>query len=162
MRSFSPVTRTLTLLPGCVLLVVALAAGEIQAQAGGGISAASPAGQWKTIDDHTGKAKSIVAIREVNGELHGTIATLIDPPDPHPTCKLCSGALKDRPLVGLEILWGFRRDGDQWTGGRVLDPETGKIYQATLGLEEGGRKLKVRGFIGISLLGRTQYWIRTE
>jgi len=110
---------------------------------------ASPVGEWKTIDDKTGKVKSIVAIREDKGKLYGTIQTLFDPPTSHPTCYLCSGALKDRPLVGLQILWGFARNGEEWTGGEVLDPESGKIYHATLALEEGGAKLRLHGYIGI-------------
>jgi uncharacterized protein (DUF2147 family) len=131
----------------------------IEAVAG---SLSSPAGRWKTIDDVTGKAKSVVVIRTVNGELNGTIEKLFDPPVPHPTCYLCSGDLKDRPLVGLQVLWGFQHDGDAWTGGRVLDPESGKIYHASLTLEDGGRSLRLRGYIGVPLLGRTEHWIRIE
>jgi uncharacterized protein (DUF2147 family) len=123
---------------------------------------ASPVGRWKTVDDATGKVKSIVAIREENGELYGTIETLFDPPVPRPTCFLCSGALKDRPLVGLPVLWGFGQDGSQWSGGQVLDPESGKIYRASLALEDGGTKLRLRGYIGIPLLGRTEYWMRAQ
>jgi uncharacterized protein (DUF2147 family) len=120
----------------------------------------SPVGKWKTIDDKTGKVKSIVAIREQDGKLYGTIETLFDPPVPHPTCYLCSGAMKDQPLVGLQVLWGFHADGSQWSGGQVLDPETGKIYRASLALEDGGKMLRLRGYIGIPLLGRTEYWVR--
>jgi uncharacterized protein (DUF2147 family) len=122
----------------------------------------SPVGKWKTIDDKTGKAKSIVTIREQDGKLYGTIETLFDPPVPHPTCYLCSGAMKDQPLVGLQVLWGFHLDGSQWSGGQALDPETGKIYRASLALEDSGKKLRLHGYIGIPLLGRTEYWIRAE
>jgi uncharacterized protein (DUF2147 family) len=125
-------------------------------------SLASPVGQWKTIDDATGKAKSIVTIRQEGGELFGTIDTLFNPPVPHPTCYLCSGAMKDRPLVGLQILWGFKQDGSQWSGGQVLDPETGKIYRGSLALEDGGKKLRLHGYIGIPLFGRTQHWLRVK
>ncbi|MGA9063099.1 MAG: DUF2147 domain-containing protein [Terracidiphilus sp.] len=126
------------------------------------VSLASPAGRWKTIDEATGKVKSIVGIREKNGKLYGTIEALFDPPVPHPTCYLCSGAMKDRPLVGLQILWGFHLDGSQWTGGQVLDPESGKIYRAALTLEDGGKELRLHGYIGIPLLGRTEHWLRAE
>jgi uncharacterized protein (DUF2147 family) len=122
----------------------------------------SPVGRWKTVDDATGKVKSIVQIREENGKLYGTIEELFDPPVPHPTCYLCSGALKDRPLVGLQILSGFVQDGHQWSGGQVLDPESGKIYSASLALEDGGRKLRLRGYIGVPVLGRTEHWLRDE
>jgi uncharacterized protein (DUF2147 family) len=123
---------------------------------------ASPVGRWKTVDDSTGKAKSIVEIREENGKLVGTIEQLFDPPVPHPTCYLCSGDLKDRPLVGLQILSGFAPDGSQWSGGQVLDPESGKVYRATIVLEDGGKKLRLRGYIGIPVLGRTEHWLRDE
>ena len=132
----------------------------------------SPVGRWKTVDDYTGKVKSIVAIREENGKLYGTIEELFDPPVPHPTCYLCTGDLKDRPLVGLQILSGFMRDGDhqnggdqnggEWTGGQVLDPETGKIYRASISLEDGGKKLRLHGYFLITLLGRTEHWWRAE
>ncbi|MFZ1940615.1 MAG: DUF2147 domain-containing protein [Terracidiphilus sp.] len=124
--------------------------------------ASSPVGKWETFDDASGKMKSIVAIREKNGSLDGTIVTLFNPPVPQPTCYLCRGAKKDLPLVGLQVLWGFHADGDEWSGGQVLDPETGKIYRASLALEDGGRRLRLHGYIGIPLLGRTQYWVKAE
>jgi uncharacterized protein (DUF2147 family) len=123
---------------------------------------ASPVGRWKTVDDATGKVKSIVAIHEENGKLYGTIEELFDPPVPHPTCYLCTGDLKDRPLVGLRILWDFAPNGSQWTGGQVLDPETGKIYRASIALEDGGKKLRLHGYFLVTLLGRTEHWLRAE
>ncbi len=121
-----------------------------------------PVGRWKTIDDVTGKVKSIVVIREDNGKLYGTIAELFDPPVPHPTCYLCSGAMKDQPLAGLQVLWGFKRYGGEWSGGQVLDPESGRIYRASLALEDGGRKLRLHGYFLIPLFGRTEYWMRAD
>ena len=123
---------------------------------------ASPVGRWKTVDDATGKVKSIVAIREENGKLFGTIAALFDPPVPHPTCYLCRGDLKDRPLVGLQVLSGFAQVGSQWSGGQVLDPESGKIYSASLTLEDGGKKLRLHGYFHVPILGRTEHWMRTQ
>ncbi len=144
-----------------VLLVVPNRAGA-QAPNASNTSLASPVGRWKTVDDATGKAKSIVAIREEGGKLYGMIERLFDPPVPRPTCYLCKGAVKDRPLVGLQILWGFKQDGNQWSGGQVLDPESGRIYHASLALEDGGKKLRLHGYIGIPLLGRTEHWLRAE
>jgi uncharacterized protein (DUF2147 family) len=123
---------------------------------------ASPVGRWKTVDDATGKVKSIVQIREDNGKLYGTIETLFDPPVPRPTCYLCSGALKDRPLIGLQVLSGFVWQGGQWSGGQILDPETGKIYRASLALEDGGKLLRLHGYFFIPLLGRTEHWQRVK
>jgi uncharacterized protein (DUF2147 family) len=122
----------------------------------------SPVGRWKTVDDSTGKVKSIVAIREENGKLYGTIEELFDPPVPHPTCYLCTGDLKDRPLVGLRILWDFAPDDGQWSGGQVLDPETGRIYRASIALEDSGKKLRLHGYFLVTLLGRTEHWLRAE
>jgi uncharacterized protein (DUF2147 family) len=148
------------------LLVVAPIAFSLSASAqavpNSNAALASPVGRWKTVDDSTGKVKSIVAIREENGKLYGTIEELFDPPVPHPTCYLCTGDLKDRPLVGLQILSGFAQDGDQWSGGQVLDPETGKIYRASIALEDGGKKLRLHGYFLVTLLGRTEHWLRDE
>jgi len=122
----------------------------------------SPVGRWKTVDDSTGKVNSVVLIWEANGKLYGKIEKLIDPDprDPDPRCSRCEGGLKDRPIIGLQILWDLHRDGDQWSGGKVLDPDNGSKYKCYVEVEDGGQKLKVRGFIGFSVLGRTQYWVR--
>jgi len=122
----------------------------------------SPTGRWKTVDDVTGKPKSIVTIWEGNGKLYGKIEEVmnVDADNPKHICLHCEGDLKDKPLVGLRILWDMGKDGQQWSGGKILDPHNGKIYKCNLSLEEGGQKLKVRGFIGFSLLGRTQFWTR--
>jgi uncharacterized protein (DUF2147 family) len=155
-------------LVGCLLLsMLALPAGtpwqdaKIAAQTS---SRTSPLGRWKTVDDVTGKINSVVVIWEENGKLYGKIEKLVDPDpqDPDPRCVHCEGEMKDRPLMGLRILWGLWKDGDQWSGGKILDPDNGKTYKCYIAVEDGGKKLRVRGFIGFSLLGRTQYWLRDE
>jgi uncharacterized protein (DUF2147 family) len=122
----------------------------------------TPVGRWKTVDDSTNKVKSIVVIREENGKLNGKIEKLIDPDPqyPDPRCVRCDGDLRDRPVIGLRILWDLRKDGERWAGGRVLDPNNGKTYKCFVVVEEGGKKLRVRGFVGSTLIGRTQYWLR--
>lgn len=152
MMKLFPTFRAIVAVHAATLLLLLLASA---AHAQSGVN-----GRWRTIDDHTGKPKSIVQIREHDGTITGTIETLLNPSKPNPICDLCSGTKKNQPVVGLEILWGFHRDGAQWTGGQVLDPETGKVYSATITIEDGGKKLKLRGYIGISLIGRTQYWLR--
>jgi uncharacterized protein (DUF2147 family) len=124
----------------------------------------SPAGRWKTIDDETGKTKSIVVIREEKGKLYGVIEKVLDSdqPGPNPLCIHCEGDLKNKPENGLQIMWELKRDGNQWSGGQILDPHNGKIYRCNISLEDGGKKLKVRGYIGFALLGRTEYWLRME
>lgn len=127
-------------------------------------AALSPVGRWKTIDDETGKAKSIVAIREENGKLYGKIEKVLDSdqPGPNPLCLKCEGDLKNKPETGLQIMWDLKKDGDQWSGGQILDPHNGKVYRCNISVEDGGKKLKLRGYIGFALLGRTEYWLRVE
>jgi uncharacterized protein (DUF2147 family) len=122
----------------------------------------SPVGRWRTVDDATGKVKSVVMITLENGKLYGRVQKLVnpDPQDPTPTCKDCTGDQKGKPVIGLRILWDLQKDGDAWSGGTILDPANGKTYKCLLSVEDGGMKLKVRGFIGLALLGRTQYWFR--
>lgn len=129
-----------------------------------GAKTASPVGRWSTVDDATGKVTSVVVMWEENGKLYGKIEKLVnpDPQDPNPRCSRCQGEMKDKPVVGLRILWALRKDGHQWSGGKVLDPDNGKVYKCYIAMEDGGHKLKVRGFIGFSLFGRTQVWLRDE
>jgi uncharacterized protein (DUF2147 family) len=125
---------------------------------------ASPVGRWETIDDETGERKSIVAIWEQNGRFFGKIESLFRQPDedPDPVCDKCDGERKDQRIIGMTILWDLRKDGNEYSGGHILDPNNGRTYRCRIALEDGGAKLKVRGFIGFSLLGRTQYWYRVE
>lgn len=122
----------------------------------------TPVGRWKTFDENTGKATGIIKIRSVDGELQGWIAKILKTPEEGalPTCTLCEGELKDAPVQGMRFMWGLQQENDEWTGGQVVDPETGKIYHVKMALEDEGRKLEVRGYIGIPLLGRTQIWER--
>jgi uncharacterized protein (DUF2147 family) len=124
----------------------------------------SPAGLWKTIDDKTGKERSLVRISERNGAFEGRVEKIFDQPDDDPShlCKLCEGERKDKSVIGMNILWGLKKDGDRYVGGDILDPKNGKIYRAKIKLLDGGRKLEVRGFIGVSLFGRSQTWVREE
>lgn len=147
-----------TVLTGCLLLTAILSAAPALADD------ATPVGKWKTIDDATGKPKSIVAIWEQDGKLYGKVDKLLDPKpdDPNPVCKKCDGELKNKPILGLRMLWDMKKDGDKWTGGKILDPDNGKSYRCILTPIEGGKKLLVRGFIGMALLGRTQTWLREE
>jgi uncharacterized protein (DUF2147 family) len=124
----------------------------------------SPVGLWKTIDDETGKPKSLVRITETNGELSGKIEKLFREPseDQNPKCEKCEGANKDQPILGMTILTGLKKDGDSYGGGQVIDPKKGKTYKAKVTLTDGGKKLDMRGYIGTPLLGRTQTWVREQ
>lgn len=123
----------------------------------------SPVGVWKTIDDETGKPKSLVEISESNGVITGKVVKLFRKPedDQNPKCDKCSGDKKDKPIIGLEILWGMQKKNEtEWASGEIMDPKKGKTYSCKMEIIENGQKLKVRGFLGISLLGRTQVWER--
>ncbi|QDI04150.1 MULTISPECIES: DUF2147 domain-containing protein [Xanthomonas translucens group] len=123
----------------------------------------SPVGRWQTIDDETGKPKSIVQIEQAgNGTLSGKVVEILQSNHgPNPLCDKCDGAQKGKPIKGMTILWGLRPDGTAvWSGGSVLDPAKGKTYKAKITLSDGGKKLQMRGYIGIEALGRTQIWIR--
>jgi len=124
----------------------------------------SPVGLWKTVDDRSGEAKGLIRIRQTNGTFEGNIDKIFPKPgdDPAPKCEKCEGPLHNQPVLGLRFLWGFTKQGDEYQGGQILDPENGKVYQAKMKLLDGGKKLEVRGFIGFSLFGRSQTWIREE
>jgi uncharacterized protein (DUF2147 family) len=121
----------------------------------------SPVGTWKTIDDKTGEAKSIVQITEHDGVLEGKILVVLKSDQgPHPICKECDGKRHNQPIEGMNFMWGLTRDDDVWDGGKILDPKTGRVYKAKIQVINGGKNLKVRGYIGFALLGRTQIWHR--
>jgi uncharacterized protein (DUF2147 family) len=126
--------------------------------------ATSPVGRWTTIDDETKKPKSVIAIWEENGKLFGKIEKLFLEPNEKqdPVCDKCEGALKNQPILGMVIMRDLKKDDDEWSGGTILDPKNGKTYKCKIAVEDGGKKLKVRGYIGMSLLGRTQHWVRAE
>lgn len=123
---------------------------------------ASPAGNWRTFDDHTGKERGIVHIDDVGGVVTGRVVSTVDPADASKLCDKCDDDRRGQKLIGLEIIRGMRPDGDGWSDGRVLDPETGGIYRGKMHLEEGGQKLILRGYLGISLFGRSQTWLRAS
>jgi uncharacterized protein (DUF2147 family) len=124
---------------------------------------ASPVGLWKTIDDETGKVKSLVRITEVDGELQGKVEKVFSPPakDPNPLCDDCEGERKGKPAIGMTIMWSLKRSGDaEWSGGQILDPANGKIYRCKITVLEDGKKLQMRGYV--AFFYRTQIWVREE
>lgn len=124
------------------------------------IQAQSVTGKWKTIDDETGKAKSIVEISEKNGKMYGKVVEILtDKKDAK--CDKCSGADKGKPVKGLTIIKGLKKDGSEYSGGTITDPSSGKEYKCVIKLN-GTEKLDVRGYVGIQALGRTQTWVRVK
>ncbi len=124
---------------------------------------ASPVGLWTTISDADGKPTAVIEIRESAGELTGIVRELLVPADhADSVCEKCSGERHGRRIVGMEILRHMRRSGNVWSGGEILDPENGRTYRATMRLAEGGRRLIIRGYVGFSVFGRSQTWVRRE
>ncbi|MBK9225224.1 MAG: DUF2147 domain-containing protein [Flavobacterium sp.] len=121
----------------------------------------SVVGKWKTIDDETGKAISVVEIYEKGGKIYGKVHDIIDPKDRNKICSNCTGEDKDKPIMGLTVIKGLVKDGAEYNSGKILDPKYGRLYKCFITLESKD-KLKVRGYIGISLFGRTQYWHRIK
>ena len=122
----------------------------------------TPTGRWTQIDDETGKPRSVLRVEEHDGKYEAFVEKVFprDGEPEAPLCKKCTGDRKDQPVVGMRIMWELKPDGDEFNGGEILDPHNGKTYRCKMELDENGNALKVRGFIGISLLGRTQKWIR--
>lgn len=122
-----------------------------------------PVGTWYTLSDTDGKPRGIVVIREVDGRLVGVLTGSFAASDSaSPVCDNCPGDRKGKPVFGIEIVRGMRPDRSGWSGGEILDPDTGKVYKANMHLEDNGNKLVVRGYIGLSLFGRSQTWIRAR
>ncbi|MBD1430797.1 MULTISPECIES: DUF2147 domain-containing protein [Sphingobacterium] len=132
----------------CFVLVLTIAA---HAQ-----STSDIVGKWTTIDDETGQAKSIVEIfKKSDGKYYGKILKLLQKPE-NDNCVNCKDDRKNKPLLGLEIIRDLKKEGNEFTGGTITDPKTGKTYKCTI--TRNGEKLNVRGYIGFSLIGRTQTW----
>ncbi|WP_347556725.1 DUF2147 domain-containing protein [Robbsia sp. KACC 23696] len=126
--------------------------------------AMTPVGNWKTIDDTTHEPRALIRIyTDADGTLSGEIMKVLDKDaNPDKRCDKCTGDRKDHPIQGLRIIEKMHADGETWDQGTILDPENGKVYRAKMTLAEGGKKLVVRGYIGISLIGRSQTWIRDD
>ncbi len=123
------------------------------------IAAQTPAGNWTTIDDKTGQKRAVIRLSVSGNTLNGTIVKVYPQPGDSGTCKNCPGGFKNKPILGLRFLWGLKDKGNGvWEDGQILDPKSGKIYRAKITVQ--GNKLYVRGYVGISALGRTQVWVR--
>jgi uncharacterized protein (DUF2147 family) len=130
-----------------------------------GIVQESPIGYWKTIDDVTGAPKSIVKIWQTEDHiLMGKVIKIFPKVgnDQNKLCTACQGSLRNQPIVGMLVVSGLKPKEKQWGNGEILDPENGKTYSCSIRVTENGKKLKVRGYIGLPLLGRSQTWERVD
>ncbi|WP_096087406.1 DUF2147 domain-containing protein [Agaribacterium haliotis] len=122
----------------------------------------SPVGTWITVDDKNEHKGSLVELWLDQGELKGRVVKLLNPADSGKLCGKCKGAKHNQPIEGMEIIWGLHQQEQQWRDGYVMDPKSGKTYSAKLSLSDDGQSLKLRGYLGVSLLGRSQTWHRAE
>jgi uncharacterized protein (DUF2147 family) len=121
----------------------------------------SPVGRWRTIDDRSGKPRGFVRIYERNGEFFGRVEASLNPLDAAEKCDRCGDDRKDQPVIGMELIRHLKKAGaDEYNSGEILDPDTGIVYRCKIKLTDQGRKLMVRGYLGVALLGRTQIWYR--
>lgn len=137
----------------CFLLI--LLSNFVQAQSAG------VTGKWRAIDDQTGKAVSIIEIYEKHNKIYGRITELLNSKAKNPKCDKCDGEDKGKPVLGLIVIKGLTKENEEYTNGKILDPKHGKLYKCSITLINKD-KLKVRGYIGIELLGRTQFWERVK
>ena len=125
----------------------------------------TPAGLWKTIDDDGKTEKSLVRIVNTGGVFSGKVEKISDPAKAAEVCSKCDDERKDKPIVGMTIIWEVKQDAEDpglYAGGQILDPAKGSSYKVRLKPVEGGKKLEVRGYIGSPMFGRTQTWVRVE
>ena len=119
--------------------------------------------QWQTVDEKTGEKKAIIQLSENSGQVSGKIIKVLDSKKAKANCEKCTGSLKNKPIEGLQILTGMRADGtNQWSNGKLVDPETGKIYSGKINLSDNGQSLKLRGYVGSPVFGRSQTWQRVK
>jgi len=118
-------------------------------------------GKWHAKNENTGKVDSVIEVYEKEGKAYAKVIEILNKKIKNPICQNCNGENKDKPILGLDILTGLEKKGDEWSKGEILDPRNGKIYKCYIQLMENN-KLKLRGYVGISLFGKTRYWYRAE
>lgn len=132
----------------------------LAAAVGLGAADLSPAGRWRAVDDRTGEPRGIVHIYEENGAFFGKIETTLKSEEAKEHCDLCADGRKGKPIIGLLVIRSLKKQGDEYGGGDILDPDTGKVYRCKLQVLDQGKKLLVRGYMYTPILGRSQIWIR--
>ena len=125
------------------------------------MNAQSIFGKWENRDETTNEVDSVIEVYEKNGKAYAKIIELKDQNRQDAVCDKCSGKRKNKPILGMNILSDLEKDGNEWSGGKIVDPKNGKEYNCYIKLENKN-KLKIRGYIGFSLLGRTVYWHRKD
>jgi uncharacterized protein (DUF2147 family) len=140
-----------------VVLLLVLPAPVLSAAADARL--ASPVGLWQPLDS-SGKPQGLIRIFEIKGLYYGRIEPSSPSDDRNARCTRCTDERHNQRIIGLVLLRHLRPENGEYVGGDILDPNTGHIYGCTLRLTDGGRKLIMRGFLGISLFGRSETWRR--
>lgn len=117
-------------------------------------------GKWNSRSD-AGVVDSVLEVYEKNGKAYAKVVEILNPARKEALCVDCEGEFKDKPILGLDILSGLEKDDDEWSGGKIIDPRNGNTYKCYIKLVKHN-KLKLRGYIGLSLFGKTAYWERAE
>ncbi len=125
------------------------------------ISSQTIFGKWNSKNDETGEVDSVIEVYEKEGKAYAKIIEIKDADRQNSVCEQCEGSNKNKKILGLNILTGLEKDGKEWSGGTILDPRNGKVYKCYIKLTNKN-KLKIRGYIGVSLFGKTAYWYRAE
>ena len=125
------------------------------------INAQTIFGKWENRDEVTNKVDSVIEVYEKDGEAFAKIIEISDKAKQESLCDQCNGKNKNKPILGMHIIDGLKKDGDEWSGGKILDPKNGKKYKCYIKLESND-KLKIRGYIGFAAFGRTAYWFRKK
>ena len=126
-----------------------------------GLYAQSILGTWKSIDEETNKEESFIEIYEENGTFYGKVLQVLDPKKKGAVCEKCNGQDKNKPIEGLIIIKGLIQDKNEWSGGTILDPKNGKTYKCTITVPTKNT-MKLRGYVGFSVFGRTATWYRVK
>jgi uncharacterized protein (DUF2147 family) len=146
----------------CKALTIAAVISVAIATAAAPAAEPTVAGLWEQVDENTGKAESWFKISEHNGIYEGKVVKIFSKPgeDENWVCAKCEGPEKGAPVLGLTLIKGMRRNGLTYENGTIMDPRDGSLYRALMKLSPDGQKLEVRGYLGISLFGRSQVWNR--
>ena len=118
-------------------------------------------GKWNSKNDDTGEIDSVIEVYKKNGKAYAKVIEIKDLKRQNSICTECEGKNKNKKILGLEILTGLQEEDNEWSGGRILDPRNGKIYKCYIQLIKPN-KLKIRGYIGFSLFGKTAYWEKVK
>jgi len=125
------------------------------------LNAQSIFGKWNSTNNETGEIDSVIEIYKKNNKAFAKVVKIMDPSRQNSVCTACEGENKNKRILGLDILTGLEKNDDEWSGGEILDPRNGSVYNCYIKLVKKD-KLKIRGFIGVAIFGKTNYWERAK